>query len=326
METKSLGNTDIFVTPIGMGVLTVGSTQLDLPITEGSDIVRYAVEQGIGFLDTAECYQTYPQIRRALRELAPSFSQNALRRPVIASKSLACGYESMRLAIEECRAALDMDVIDIFLLHEIRQSPDFESRGGAWACLCDEKAKGHIKAIGISTHHTDAAEDAARAPGLDALFPLINYKGLGIRKGDGAGTAEEMARAIASASEHGVGVFAMKAFGGGNLARDYQTALGYVAGLPGVDSVMLGLGCKKDVDDAVAWAEGRLPEGFAPDVAHKRMFVDRGDCEGCGACVGRCTSKAIRLDDKGIAVVDNHACVLCGYCAYVCPTRALIYL
>ena len=326
MKTKRLGNTNIFVTPVGMGVLTVGSTQLDLSISEGTAIVRYAVEQGISFLDTAECYRTYPQIKRALKDLAPSFSQNILKMPVITSKSLTRDYEGMRIAVEECRAVLDMDVIDIFLLHEVRQPPDFESRSGAWACLVDEKAKGHVKAIGISTHHIDTVMNAALTPGMDVLFPLINYKGMGVRKGDGAGTAEEMALAIESASKHGVGIFAMKAFGGGNLAGDYKKALDYVIGLPGVDSIMIGLGCNKDIDDAVAWAEGRLPEGFVPDVAGKHMFVDRGDCEGCGACVSRCTSKAIRLDDEGIAVIDYEACVLCGYCAYVCPTRGLIYL
>jgi ferredoxin len=232
----------------------------------------------------------------------------------------------MRRAIEDCRAALDMDQIDIFLLHEVRHGTDFRNRAGAWACLHDAKAKGHIKAAGISTHHVDAAEEAIETPGMDILFPLINYLGLGIRKGEGSGTKEEMAAAIASASAKGIGVFAMKAFGGGNLVRGYTKALDYVFGLTGVDSVMIGMGSEKDVDEAVAYAGGRLPQGFRPDASKKRMFVDRGDCEGCGACKARCTSKAIRLDGEGIAVIDQQSCVLCGYCAPVCPTRALLFL
>ena len=326
MDKKQLGATDIFVTPVGMGVLTVGATQLALSLEEGARLVRYALEQGINFLDTAECYMTYPQIRRALDGLAPSFAQGALPRPVIASKSLACDYEGMRRAVDDCRSALDLDVIDIFLLHEVRQQPDLKDRSGAWACLQDEKAKGRVKAVGVSTHHTDVVSEAAGIPGMEILFPLINFRGLGIRKGAGPGTKEEMAEAIRHASMRGAGVFAMKAFGGGNLAGDYTKALGYAASLPGVDSVMIGMGCKKDVDDAVAFFEGRLPDDFAPDVARKRMFVDRGDCEGCGACTARCTSKAIRLDDEGIAAVDSESCVLCGYCTPVCPTRALIML
>ena len=326
MEKKTLGNTGIEVTPVGMGVLTVGATQLALPVEEGAKIVRYALEQGITFLDTAEFYRTYTYIRRAFEDLAPAFSQNALPRPVIAGKSLAVGYSGMKAAIEECRAALDMDLIDIFLLHEVRQQPDLMGRSGAWECLQDAKAAGIVKAVGISTHHTDVAAEAAGMPGVDILFPLINFRGLGIRKGSGPGSKEEMAAAIRTASGRGIGVFAMKAFGGGNLVWDYRKALDYVALLPGVGSVMIGMGNEKDVDDAVAYFEGRLPEGFEPDFRNKRMFVDRGDCEGCGACAEKCTSKAIRLDDEGIAVIDGAGCILCGYCAPVCPTRALIML
>ena len=326
MDKKRLGKTDIFVTPVGMGVMTIGPTQLALSLEGGARVVRYALEQGINFLDTAEYYRTYSYMRRAFDDLTPAFSQGALPRPVVASKSLATDYHGMRRAIEDCRAALNLDQIDIFLLHEVRQAPDLESRSGAWACLQDAKAKGHVKAAGVSTHHVDAVAEALDLPGMNILFPLINFRGLGVRKGEAPGTKEEMESAIISAAERGAGVFVMKPFGGGNLVRDYRTALDYVTALSCVDSIMIGMGCQKDVDDAIAYFENRLPADFVPDVARKRMFVDRGDCEGCGACVNYCTSKAISLDSEGIAVVDTDSCVLCGYCTPVCPTRALIML
>jgi len=321
MKKNILGKTDIAVTPIGMGVLTIGPSQLALSLIEGSRLIRYALEQGINFLDTAEFYQTYRYIKRALRELKPSFPC-----PVIASKSLATDYDGMHRAIEDCREALGLDQIDIFLLHEVVQAPDFENRSGAWECLKEAKAKGHVKAIGVSTHHADAALEAAKTPGMDILFPLINIQGLGVRKGEGAGTREEMENAIRLAAENGVGVFAMKALGGGNLLREYTAALDYVTHLPGIQSVMLGFGCKKDVDDAVAYFEGKLPKDYTPDVSKKKMFIDRGDCIGCGACARYCTSKAISLGDDGIATVNTQDCILCGYCVPVCPTRALLFL
>jgi len=326
MNTKKLGNTDIFVTPIGMGVLTIGFSQLDLSLEKGAGIVRYAMEKGINFFDTAEYYRTYPYIRRALDELRPSFSSGALPRPVIASKSLVPGYEEMSGAIDGCRKALDIDQIDIFLLHEVLEAPDFENRAGAWACLEDARSGGRVKAIGISTHHIDVMMKAADIPGMDVLFPLINLRGLGIRKGPGPGTSEEMVDAIRLASDKGIGVFGMKALGGGNLTADYKSALDFVAGLPGITSIMIGMGSEKDVDDAVSWAEGTLPGDFLPDVSGKRMFVDQSDCIGCCACVNRCTSKAISLSPGGYAAVDNEKCVLCGYCAPVCPVRAMLLL
>jgi aryl-alcohol dehydrogenase-like predicted oxidoreductase len=55
-----LGNTGLLVTEAGFGVLTVGKTQLNLTVDEGAAVLRYALERGINFLDTAEYYETYP--------------------------------------------------------------------------------------------------------------------------------------------------------------------------------------------------------------------------------------------------------------------------
>ncbi|MDR1797901.1 MAG: aldo/keto reductase [Clostridiales Family XIII bacterium] len=318
MEKRSLGNTGLLVSPVGMGVLTVGRTQLDLPLDAGAALIRYALSRGINFLDTAEYYETYPYIQAALKGGGYA--------PVIASKSLAHSYEKMGKAIEDCRAAFGRDAIDIFLLHEVRQAPDLENRAGAWQALIDAKAKGRVKAIGLSTHHADVAALCAGLPGLDVLFPLINFKSLGIREGENAGTKEAMAGAIRAAAAAGKGVFAMKVFGGGNLSGDYVEALDYVTGLPGIDSVMIGMGSEKDVDDAVDYFEGRLPEGYRPDVSQKTLRVDRGDCEGCGKCARHCPSRSITLDAENIAVIDPANCLTCGYCAYACPVRAIILI
>ncbi|MDD2216525.1 MAG: aldo/keto reductase, partial [Eubacteriales bacterium] len=209
MKKRLLGQTGINVTPIGFGVLTVGKTQLNLPIDQGADLLRYALEKGINFLDTAQYYETYPYIRRALK--GTSFE------PIIASKSLDLSFRGMNNAIEEARRELNRDVIDIFLLHEVRNDPDWENRKGAWDCLQEAKVKGLVRAIGVSTHHVDVAEKAVTIPQIDVLFPLINFKSLGIRKGDNFGTKEEMADAIKNAANKGQGVFAMKALGGGVL-------------------------------------------------------------------------------------------------------------
>ena len=116
----------------------------------------------------------------------------------------------------------------------------------------------------------------------------------------------------------------MKAFGGGNLTADYVKALDYVTGLPGVDSTMVGIGKKEEVDRLVAYAEGTLPRDYVPDISHKRIHIDAGDCEGCGACIKRCPNKAIHWNQYGLAAVDDNVCLTCGYCAPVCPVRAII--
>jgi aryl-alcohol dehydrogenase-like predicted oxidoreductase/ferredoxin len=319
MEKQTLGASGIKVTPVGMGVLTVGRTQLNYSVAEGADLVRYALERGINFLDTAEYYETYPQIKMALNS-----GISVCEPPVIASKSLKHDYAGMLAAVEDYRKIFDRDVADIFLLHEVRETPDFENRAGAWECLNDLKAKGVIKAIGISTHHTDIAELNAKLPESDILFPLINKYGIGIRRESGHGTKEDMAAAIAANGARGKGVFAMKAFGGGNYVADYIPALNYVRDLAGISSIMVGLGSADEVDRIVDYAENRLAKNYTPDISRKKMRIDEGDCEGCGACVMRCPNKAISMSSAGIAKIDHNICLTCGYCAPVCPTRALI--
>lgn len=316
MNINKLGNTGIQVTEVGVGVLTVGRNQLDLPLEEGAAVLRYALECGINFLDTAEYYETYPYIKQAL--------QGTNFEPVIASKSLALSYAEMKYAIEDARKELDRDVIEIFLLHEVRNDPDFQNRAGAWECLQDAKAKGLIKAVGISTHHVDVAAKASEINEIDVLFPLINFRSLGIRKGPGPGTKEEMAAEIKKASDAGKGVFAMKVFGGGNLTGHYLEAISYVRGLEGVSSMMIGFGYHHEIDRILEVMDGTIDPGYVPDISKKRIRIDQGDCEGCGACIERCPNHAIFFNKNGLAEVDHSICLTCGYCAPMCPVRAII--
>jgi predicted aldo/keto reductase-like oxidoreductase len=316
MKKNKLGQTGIEVTPVGFGILTIGRTQLNLPLNEGAALVRYALERGVNFIDTAQYYRTYPYIREALRGTAFE--------PVIVSKSLFSGSREMRNAIEEARIELDRDVIDIFLLHEVRHGSDFDERKGAFEAVCEAKAKGIVRAVGLSTHHVDVAERAAEIREADVLFALINHMSLGIRRGGGPAEKEDMATAIEKASDAGLGVFAMKALGGGNLAFDYLPALDYVSALPGINSLMLGIGCRDEVDRMVEYAEGTIDRKYKPDVSGKKIHVDQGDCEGCGACIARCPNHALGFNSDGLADVDYALCINCGYCAPVCPTRAVV--
>ncbi|MCR5481696.1 MAG: aldo/keto reductase [Clostridia bacterium] len=316
MPCTKLGNTGIEVSKVGFGVLTVGRTQLDLPLEDGADVIRYALERGINFLDTAQYYRTYPYIREALK--GTNFN------PVIVSKCLSGSRSDMQRAIEEARRELDRDVIDIFLLHEVRSMRDFRFRSGAWEVLLDAKAKGIIRAMGVSTHHIDVTDGMAKVPECDVVFPLINFKSLGIRKGTESGSCDEMADAILKCSKAGKGVFTMKVFGGGNLTGSYSKALDYVFGLEGVDATMIGFGKRPEVDMIFDYMAGRLPKDFAPDVSYKRIHIEEGNCEGCGACVARCPNGAITLHNYKGAVVNPSKCLTCGYCAPVCPVRAII--
>ena len=318
MKKNLLGKTGLMVTPVGFGVLTVGNTQLNLSVNEGAAVLRYALERGINFLDTAQYYETYPYIRKALKGLPFD--------PIICSKCLDHSYNQMKFAVEEARREMDRDVIDIFLLHEVRSDDDLSRRQGAIEYLQEAKIKGLVKAVGVSTHHVDVAQKVAMLPEFDVLFPLINFKSLGIRKGSGAGTKEEMAAAIALSAKQGQGVFAMKVFGGGPLIGDYQEAIRYVNKLPGIASMMIGFGNTEEVDRIFEMINGTLPSSYVPDLSQKKLWIDQGDCEGCGICLDRCPNQALFRNETGRANVNEDLCLTCGYCAPVCPVRAIIMI
>ena len=316
MEKKALGKTGILVSVVGFGVLPIGPSQLALPVDQGAEVIRYALRQGINFIDTAQYYRAYPYIRMAL-------DREDFEDLVICSKSLCCDYEGMMDAVEEARNALGRDTIDIFLMHEVR-SGQMDERKEAWRALQDAKRRGLVRAIGVSTHHVDIVEEAASMEELDVVFPLINYAGLGIRCGDRFASADEMMAAIKKCHLSGKGVFSMKAFGGGNLTHNYQRALDYVFSKREIDSVMIGFGKTAEIDDLICYLRGDMEAGYNPDVSKKKVYINQEDCEGCGSCKAACPAGAIFYNETGLAEVDHDKCLTCGYCSPVCPVRAII--
>jgi aryl-alcohol dehydrogenase-like predicted oxidoreductase len=242
---------------------------------------------------------------------------------VISSKSMAETYDEMMEAIAQAQESLGREVIDIFLLHEVRPG-QLDERAGAWQALIDARAKGTVRAIGLSTHHVDITRAAADIKELDVVFPLINYAGLGIRKGNAFATREEMLEAIHACRTAGKGVFSMKAFGGGSLTANYQQALDFIFAQPDIDSVMIGFGKTSEVDDLLAYLEGKMPADYNPDVSKKKVYINQEDCEGCGSCKAACPAGAIYWGENGLAQVDHDKCLTCGYCSPVCPVRAVI--
>lgn len=316
MKKNVLGKTGIEVSMVGFGVLPMGPSQLALPVEEGAAVLRYALEKGINFVDTAQYYRTYPYIRRALEG-------GQFDHVVLCSKSLCDDYEGMMEAIREAQQELNRQVIDIFLMHEVR-SGQLEERKGAWQALIDAREQGLVRAIGLSTHHVDITEAAAEIPELDVVFPLINYAGLGIRRGSEFASREDMMAAIRLCHKAGKGVFSMKAFGGGSLTAHYQEALNYIFAQPEIDSAMIGFGKTAEVDDLLTYLHGEMPLDYNPDVSKKKVYINQEDCEGCGSCKAACPAGAIYWGENGLAQVDHDKCLTCGYCSPVCPVRAVI--
>lgn len=313
MEYVSLTR-DLSVSRLCFGSLTVGPLQANLPIERGAEVIAYAFSRGINFLDTAQLYENYDYIRRALVIAGhPDV--------VISSKTYAYTREMAEAAVEEARRVVDRDVIDIFMLHEQESEHTLRGHAEALEYFYECRERGILRAVGISTHHVSAIRGVLKLGlPLDVVHPIYNMRSVGIADGD----VSDMRSAMEDAKAAGIGIFAMKPLGGGHLIADAKAALDFVLDTPCVDAVAIGMQSEAEVDADIAYFESRR---FPPDAEKalaekRRRLIIEDYCLGCGECAKRCRRGALRTEN-GITSCDNDRCVLCGYCVSACPVFAI---
>lgn len=335
------------VSKIAVGSLTVSPMQANLPPEEAAAVLAYAFDRGLNFIDTAQYYENYHLIRMALERCR--FPESV----VVSTKTYAWSRELAEEAVEEARRALNRDVIDIFMLHEQESYDTLRGHWDALEYLFECREKGIIRAVGASTHHCALVKGLIRLKlngfDPDVCHPLYNMAGIGIADG----TESDMASALRDAHDMGIGIFAMKALGGGHLSGHAEDALRFVLDKPYIDAAAVGMQSFDEVDANIALLTGEI----VPDDQRQRLSRQRRTlhveeyCEGCGACVRRCGEGALSLRpadpsadpeakydfagefaaDAGLdtdtpkmrAVPDDAKCVRCGYCTKVCPVFAL---
>ncbi len=309
MKKMKLGKTGLEITRLGFGTLPLGKNQSNLSAEEGAKVIRYAINKGINFIDTAASYGTYKHIREGLKDCE--------QQVIVASKTPAKTYEEAEKDIQNALEALDRDSLDIFLLHAARSSDPFNERAECFRCLIDSKRKSLVKAIGISTHVVDVVREAAKISEIDVIHPLVNKAGLGII----GGSPKEMLSAAEEAHRAGKGIYVMKVYAGGHLTDDPVGAFTYLLEKPYLDAFVVGMMKPEEVEINLSIVEGRSPDyELMRTVGRttKRLIVLSNLCQGCGNCVQNCPNGALSLIN-GKSTVDNSLCILCGYCVPVCP-------
>jgi predicted aldo/keto reductase-like oxidoreductase len=304
-----LGSTGITISPLVFGTLPLGYLQANLAPDEGGRLIRYALERGVNMLDSATLYETYPHLAAGLK----GFSGDV----TIVTKSHAPDGATARSHVERGLRELGRERLDIVHIHAARIADPFVERAGVLEELLRMKEEGKIAHVGLSTHYICAVRKAAAHPEIEVVHPLINRTGMGIL--DGA--PEEMAEAVRLCAEAGKGVYAMKALAGGNLIAEARKSFGYVLGLAGVQAVAVGMLSEQEIDANIALFSGEPPDEKVWQLLEsrrRRLAIMKNFCKGCGNCVNACASSALSLQN-GVPVVDETACVLCGYCAADCP-------
>lgn len=312
MKYTELGKTGIIVSKMCFGALVIGPLQANQPVEAGARVIQAAMELGVNFIDTAELYGTYDHIRKAMK--------HSVKKPVVATKSYAYTAEGAAESVEKARKGLDMDALDIFMLHEQESRLTLRGHRDALEFYLNEREKGRIRAVGVSTHNVEVVRAICDMPEIDIVHPLINISGIGI----GDGSIDEMLAAVKDAFDCGKGVYSMKPLGGGNLLHSYEACMDFVLGLPYIHSIAVGMQTVEEVEMNICRFEGEaIPDRLKEFIAakEKHIHIDYW-CESCGRCIERCKQGALSMIDGKVAV-DKGKCILCGYCGSVCPQFAI---
>ena len=123
----------------------------------------------------------------------------------------------------------------------------------------DLKAKGIIRAHGVSVHSLDAMKDALNSPWVDVIHVRINPYGIAMDKPD----PEEVVKVIHKLHDSGKGIIGMKLIGDGKYSNDsvkIDNALRFVLGLESVDMMIIGLENIEQIDNYVARVKKQLSQ------------------------------------------------------------------
>jgi myo-inositol catabolism protein IolS len=183
MKKTKLGQTDLWINPIGLGANAVGGHNL-FPNTDeqaGKELVKTAIDHGINFIDTAYTYgigRSEELIGEVLKEtgkrgdivLATKGSHKFGGEKVVHDNSP--GY--LRYTVEESLKRLQTEYIDLFYIHYPDQNTPKDEAVGALKQLKDE---GKIRAIGVSNFTLEQLKEANKDGYVDVVqgeYSLIN--------------------------------------------------------------------------------------------------------------------------------------------------------
>ncbi|MGO4877970.1 aldo/keto reductase [Pedobacter psychrotolerans] len=130
---------------LGFGVFQV----TDLNECERS--VLQAIEAGYRLIDTAAIYGNEEAVGKAIKESGIAREELFITTKLWVSDA---GYEKAKLAFERSLKKLQLDYLDLYLIHQ-----PYGDVHGAWRAMEEIYGSGKIKAIGVSNFHPDRVMD-----------------------------------------------------------------------------------------------------------------------------------------------------------------------
>jgi 1-deoxyxylulose-5-phosphate synthase len=241
-ETRTLGKTGVQCSLLGIGT-GVRSWNKESALTRRGDdafmdMLEHAYNAGLRYYDCADMYGSHPYMKQAMKDFMDR------DKIMILTKTVSRDPEGIKADIERFRQELDTDQLDVVLMHCLTEGGWTDKLQASMDVMEDAKAKGHIRAHGVSCHDFGAMESAAESPWVDVMLARINPFGI---KMDG--TPEEVSGLLQRAHDNGKGILGMKILGEGEAADQMDKSLDYALKLGCIDAMVIGFLEPKELDE-----------------------------------------------------------------------------
>ncbi len=183
MNTKRLGNSELFITPLGMGTWAIGGGDNPYGWGKQSDedsiaAIQKAIDLGINWIDTAKGYG-----HGHSEEVVGKAVKGRRDKVIIATK---CGIlwkedgsdiyghlkaDSIKAEIESSLKRLQTDVIDLYQIHWPLPDEDIEE---GWGAIADLVKEGKVRYGGVSNFSVEQMKRIAPIMEITSLQPPYN--------------------------------------------------------------------------------------------------------------------------------------------------------
>lgn len=156
MQTATLNN-GVQMPILGFGVFQITDAQ------ECTRCVVDAIHAGYRLIDTAASYSNEAAVGTGIRQ------SGVAREDLFVTTKLwvqDTGYEHTQQAIDKSLARLQMDYLDLYLIHQ-----PYGDVHGSWRAMQDAYHAGKLRAIGVSNFHPDRVMDVKA---FNEIAPAVN--------------------------------------------------------------------------------------------------------------------------------------------------------
>ncbi|MFL6353496.1 MAG: aldo/keto reductase [Bryobacteraceae bacterium] len=178
-ERRKLGNSDIEITPLGIGAWAMGGSGWAFAWGDQDDrdsiaAIRAALDAGINWIDTAAIYglgHSEEVVGKALQEVSKKpyvFTKSERRWDAEGKIFGSLKADSIRKECEDSLRRLNIDAIDVYQIHWPAPEHDIEE---GWTEMARLKEEGKVRWIGVSNFNVNQMKRALRIAPITSLQP-----------------------------------------------------------------------------------------------------------------------------------------------------------